>query len=494
VWVDPLSGDPAEPAQQAIAESCPAERCQHLQTLTGYYDGAYNPDGTFPVITFCDGSPPNDARSPYANSWTPDGNGTPVEVALAVDYDGDGERDELEPVIGAGHERWNDWGEDDTPSEMEVGYGPDRLDPAGDDYDPQYNPTGTEGNHRREPGEGFDDTGLDGVMGTAASPYDSGEGDGELTVAPGLRRLWEMDPRAAVRGWTDALPVGPLDDEALARLDLWTDGGTRDPFNFAVAAQHLMGAFAARDRDAATFADFTRLPGLDPAAETFLPGRISWTDLQGVVLMRYGKNEPSTADLESGSGQHLGTADELARRLESALYFAGSRWPDASRARTAASTDKPDASAAECEVAGSCSFDFTASFGRTGPVTVVLPPGYAHADLSDVRYPVVYLLHGYEQSPEDLQAAIGAVGEWMNGAGDSQATRLPKAILVYVDGRCRAPDGADGQPEAECFRGTFFVDSARPEGPQIESWWLELMDQIDQRFRTLGEADVAWTE
>ena len=488
VWVDPLSGDPAEAEQQALAQSCPTERCGHVQTLQGYYDGSYNPDGTFPVITFCDGAAPNDALSPYANSWASAGNDTPLEVGLAVDYNGNGVRDELEPVIRAGHEHWNDWGSDDTPSALEPGYGPDNLDPAGDDYHPQYNPTGTEGNHRHDPGESFDDTGLDGVMGTSASPYDFGEGDGVLTVAPGLARLWEMDPRSMLRGWTETPPVGPLDDEALGHLDLWTDGGTRDPWNFAVAAQHLAGGFVARNRDVSYFADFSRLPGLDPSTpDTFLPGRIAWADLPGVVLMRYGKNEPSADDIASGSGQHLGTPSELTRRLQSALYFAGSRWPDAPRARTASSSDKPDPKAEACELAGSCSFEFTASFGRKGPVTVTLPPGYAHADLTTRRYPVIYLLHGYEQSPEDLQAAVTAVDDWMNGAADSQATRLPQAILVYVDGRCRAPGGT-----AECFRGTFFADSVRADGPQLESWWLELMDYVDQRFRTMGEGDTDW--
>ena len=40
-------------------------------------------------------------------------------------------------------------------------------DPAGDDYQAQYNPTGTENDHRFTSGEAFDDTGLDGVPGTA---------------------------------------------------------------------------------------------------------------------------------------------------------------------------------------------------------------------------------------------------------------------------------------------------------------------------------------
>jgi hypothetical protein len=78
----------------------------------------------------------------------------------------------------------------------------------------------------------------------------------------------------------------------------------------------------------------------------------------------------------------------------------------------------------------------------------------------------------------------------MNSPIDSTESRLPKAILVYVDGRCRV--GATGKPE--CIRGTFFTDSVRADGVQNELWWLELMDYIDQNYRTMGESLVDWTE
>jgi len=49
-------------------------------------------------------------------SWTPEGNGYPLEVGLAVDYNANGVRDELEPIIRAGHERWRDDGVDGIPN------------------------------------------------------------------------------------------------------------------------------------------------------------------------------------------------------------------------------------------------------------------------------------------------------------------------------------------------------------------------------------------
>ena len=144
-----------------------------------------------------------------------------------------------------------------------------------------------------------------------------------------------------------------------------------------------------------------------------------------------------------------------------------------------------------CEIDGSCTFDFTDSRGRKGPVTVNLPPGYGHKEEQDRRYPVIYLLHGYGQTPEDLKAAIVFLSNWMNYAGDSSATRLTKAIMVYVDGRCRV--GPNGP---ECIRGTFYTDSVRADGPKMEQWFLELMDWVDTKsgFRVMGPSDIEWTE
>ncbi len=502
VWVDPLDG-PNKAEQEAIANSCPAERCANTLTLQNYFDDEYNPDGTFPVITFCDGSPQKEELSPYANTWTPQGNDYPLEVGLAVDYNGNGVRDELEPVIRAGHEPWSDVGEDGLASVDEPGYQAGvNDDPAGDDYHPQYNPTGTERDMRWQTGEPFLDVGLDGVPGTPQQPaggwqqpgdgYDVGEGDGKFTVARGLQRFWDSDPHSIVRRTTPSVPAGELDDDALRRIDLWTDGGTRDLFNFAVAAQHLAGTFAARGRVTNYFTGFHQLPGLDPDNPAdYAPGRAVWEDVPGIIMQRYGKNEPNELDVEAGSGQHVGTVPEIASRLQSALYFIGSRWaqPDL-MTQVEDSAQDPAPGLPDCEYLGNCTFDFTSSFGREGVVTVSLPPGYAHAKQQDRRYPVIYMLHGYGQTPEDLAAAIVFLKNWMNAPNEGAASRLPKAILVYVDGRCRlGPTG-----KAECIRGGFYADSPRAEGMKNESWWLELMDYVDANYRTMPESQVEWTE
>lgn len=505
-WVEPLDG-PDHDKQAEINDNCPKERCAHTLVLQSYFDDEFNPDGTFPVITFCDGSPQNQALTPYSDTWSPDNNQYPFEPALAVDYNGNGVRDELEPVIRAGQEPFADVGEDGLADADEPGYSPDNLDPAGDNYHAQYNPTGTENDHHHQDAEPFDDWGLDGVPGTLQQPadgwkkpgdgYDVGEGDGVWTASRGAKNFLQNDPHAIAMRWSKAAPGGDLDDDALARIDVWTDGGTRDLANFAVGAQHLAGAFAARGRNTVYFTDFARIPGLDPKQpDQFDPARIVFDDLQGIVMQRYGKTEPTADDIEAGSGQHVGTANEIAKRLQTALYFIGSRWPDPElRQLVKDSYLEPSELAdgytdASCEVGGNCTIEFTSSFGRTGPVGITLPPGYALRGQEKRRYPVIYLLHGYGQSPEDLEAAIVFLRNWMNSPSTSIESRLPKAILVYVDGRCRV--GKDGK--AECIRGNFFADSPREGGARIDAWWLELMDHVDATYRTLGERHVSWSE
>jgi len=501
VTIDPLDG-PDHDQQQMLDQQCPAERCAHTLTLTNYFDDEYNPDGTFPVITVCDGNEQQKDLTPWSNTWHPEGNNYPLELALAVDYNGNGVRDEMEPILRAGHENWGDTGADGKASKDEAGYAPGvNEDPEGDDYQAQYNPGGAENDHRFTAGEPFEDFGLDGVQGTSQQPasgwqqpgdgYDVGEGDGKFTTTSGLATFWERDAHSIVRGWSKDVPGGDLTDDALKRIDVWTDGGTRDLFNFAVDAQHLAGAFKARGRGVQYLTTFTAAPGLDPSNPLdFVPPRIVYEDMPGVVFQRYGATEPKKADFDSGSGQHVGTVFEIASRLQTALYFIGSRWPEPElREYVEESNVDPDPDAPNCEVGGNCTIEFTSTFGRTAPVGITLPPGYGSLKQKERRYPVIYMLHGYGQSPQDLEAAIIFLRNWMNNPIDGAGSRLPKAILVYVDGRCRVTDG-----KAECIRGTFFTDSVKETGAQDEAWWLELMDYVDGHYRTMGESTTDWTE
>ncbi|MGH7330265.1 MAG: hypothetical protein ACREJX_18115, partial [Polyangiaceae bacterium] len=155
----------------------------------------------------------------------------------------------------------------------------------------------------------------------------------------------------------------------------------------------------------------------------------------------------------------------------------------------------------DCEIAGTCEKIFTGpKTGRTGPIAVTLPPGYALDYNANVTYPVLYVLHGYGQDPRDLEALAIFTNNFMNDGLRSYATRLPKFLVVYVDGRCR--DRADASSPSspgtpECVQGTFYLNSNRPSdgasdpgGVQLDSWFDEVVDYVDQNYRTMPASDV----
>ena len=134
------------------------------------------------------------------NTWAPGGD-KPVSLALAVDLNKNGVRDQGEPVIRAGHEPYEDCGPDKLCDADEPGYNAEtNPDPNQDDYDYQLNPTGTEGNHRYDEGEPFSDFGLDGVPNTAGRHVagDVGEGDGKYTESIGLANFYANDAHSIV--------------------------------------------------------------------------------------------------------------------------------------------------------------------------------------------------------------------------------------------------------------------------------------------------------
>jgi hypothetical protein len=512
--VEPIDKDPNQKLQQQLATQCRAARCKPdaiWTAPTNFFNADYNPDGSLPVISFCDGA--QNGTSPYVDTWvqpTAD-NAVPMNLLLAVDKNKNGLRDQDEPVIVAGHEPWDDSGVDGLLSVNEPGYDAVKNpDPNQDDYDYQINPTGTEGNHRFDDGEPYKDYGLDGVPNTVLLNVagDVGENDGKFTEAAGLKNFHKSDAHHILRGWTTP-PGGQLTDDALKRFDVMSDGGVRDLFNFSVVANHLTGAMAARKgadglplRSLAYYNNFENLPGADPKQpNNYTPNVLRWSDIVDMPNIRYGTLDATPAQIENGDGQHVGTALQLLFRLETGFYYVAHRWPDADRRLTELTTENPatetiNEQGIKCERAGKCEKIFTGpKTGRTGPIAVTLPPGYGLAENKGVRYPVLYVLHGYGQDPRDLEAVALITNNFMNAGERSSATRLPKFIVVYVDGRCRMATAANGKAgKPECIRGTFYLDSNRPDGPKMDQWFDEVITYVDQNYRTMGPADVDVTE
>lgn len=509
----------AQKQQQAIQTACLASRCDPKNAWvakTGFYDAAYNPDGSRSVISFCDGG--QNGTSPYVDTWAPStpGNQVPSDLVLAVDLNGNGIRDMGEPVIRQGEEPYTDSGSDGVPDAQEPNYDPiANPDPNQDDYDFALNPNGTENDHAWEPGEPFQDVGLDGVPNTpqqSQGGYDVGEGDGVFTMSTGLQRLYSMDPHAMLHGRATA-PGGPFDPSALARLAVWADGGVRDMANFGADANHLVGALGSVQSNGvpamptAFYDNFENLPGADPTQPNdFVAGDVLWADIPPAASLRYGTVDATPQMIAEGDGQHVGTGSQILYRLLTGFYFASNAWPDADRTLSQALVGDPSSPGynaekttinelgTACEIAGHCETYFTGPrTRRMGPIAVTLPPGYAleASRARDLRYPVLFVLHGYGQQPQDLQATAAVTVNYEESTVASAATRLAKMIVVYVDGRCRL-DPVTNAPE--CIEGTFYMDSPRvvdhhPVG-QLDDWFEEVMQYVDANYRTLPPSDV----
>jgi hypothetical protein len=445
---------------------------------TGFFDDEYNPDGRYPVITFCDGQERTILGTDDTDfgNWDPTGAPrTPFEVGLAVDIDGDGLRDPGEPVIRNGREPFDDVGADGVASADEPGHHPlTNPDPAGDDYDFQYNPSGTEQNWERDEGEPYLDVGLDGVAGTpqlAAGGFDSGEGNGVFDRARGAARMIESSPRQLVRSYSE---------ERVRQFDVIADGGVRDLFNWVVMGHHTMGAFAASGLPVRFYNGHAalHLDGRSDFDFTVVP----YEELGPYAFVRYGSIDATEADKILGDGGHAGTTEQITHRVFSSLALMDRRWPNGDRRRVR--DQLCPAISSSCDHVNSFTVDFeSAEAGRTGPMSVVLPPGYFDPEYADYRYPVVYFLHGYGMEPEDLSRIGLLLWNYMTAPTLPEARRVQKMIFVFPDGRCR---------EQECLNGTFYTDApeSTPNGAQMQTFLLDFMDYVDATYRTRGAETV----
>lgn len=443
-----------------------ADRCANPVVLTGFYDREFNPAGDKPVITFCDG---NDSAAKGLGVFDPAIPATdPAELLLAVDLNGNGKRDAGEPVITNAYEPFADVGTDGVADKDEPGYDAvTNPDPSHDDYHYLRNPLGTEHDGEREDGEPFEDVGLDGVASTCqAAPgvpgcYDVGEGNGTWDISPNVLRWYDSD---LMRGLAKLTPA------QRRHLSLWFDAGIRDFLNASVSTNQAVGQAMARyGLPFAVHDGFAEMVGeTSESAFDFID--VPWADYPQHAYVRYGNPDASPAEIMSGDGRHVGTAQQLINRASTSFAWLDKRWPDGDRTDTlAVGTFKRTE-------------EFTSTTtGRVSPFAVFLPPGYE--DNPGAHYPVVYFLHGYGQEPKDLIDLSALFANYMI-SDQPLATRFQKFIIVYVDGRCRPGDACEG--------GTFYMDAPLGGPARMETNLLELMDYIDATYRTKapGSAEV----
>lgn len=466
-------GVPASTLAQTPDEACKKpvvmKGLKNDPTGKPFYDGRFNPFGRSDVITFCDGGEADGKQGVFDPSKPQT---DPVQIVLAVDVNGNGKRDAGEPVVLQASEPFADVGLDGLPDEKEPGYDlVKNPDPAGDNFHYLMNPTGTEGNARYDAGEPYEDAGLDGVKGKGCeiengTPgcFDHGEGNGRFDLNPGLAKWVEHDPRTLM----EKMSVSDL-----AQKDIYYDAGIRDFFNAHISTSNLFGVLAGRGLSTQLFGGFPALSGLSPTAETrFSTADVDVPGLGRRLFVRYGNPEITEEKAaETGDGRHAGEVTQVVHRALVLFKFLLSRWPDAD-------TSVQPADDPRLVPKG---LSLTLKNGRVTPFGMVLPPGYFEPQNQPLRYPVIYIGHGYGMSPEDLGKSIGSLIHGFMSEPDEKL-RLPKAILVFVDAVCRPGGEVPTEPLStegdQCEEGAFYTN--HPLGAyQGES----MLDELDAHLR-----------
>lgn len=527
-WANESSG--LFPVPELTREKFNASLCDNPIVLEGFRNAEYNPEGTYPVITFCDGEEQplycdDAAKTPvdYCSEKTPeqfcrDLGGTktlkagklnsqnpdlyyakmgrydpcfqhrmPVAFGLAVDFNRNGRRDFHEPVISNARERFQDVGTDGCANDREDGKGGCTAtgasgDPNGDDFGIDTNPLGTEGNYLHDENEPFDDFGLDGVAGTG----DSGEGNGTYDMSANRRRVLARDLRQRYLRMTA--------DER-RQFDVYIDGGVRDVFNLGLSGDHVHSAMRVLDPDAARrYTSFLAIPEITGKGWTngFYDAQMAdYGAIGRKLFIRYGSDSPTDKQRRDGDGDHVGDGAQLLGRFGTYLKWISHVWtpvlgepsPILARGRREERTY------------------FSEKLGALRNYGIALPPGYDLPENKDRHYPIVFLLHGYGMEAGAMSDLNILIDEFTSSG------EMRDMILVYPSGKCcfRRPDGTKDCRELdddhiteledkpgyvrECNSGNFFVDRVGEKAGDTtlygQSLW-ELMDRVATEERALA--------
>ena len=443
---------------ESFKETPRKERCVDPEPIAPElaFNAEYNPEGLYPVIPYCDSDQKSASGAPDSADFDPTYPHTkPVDIILAVDIDGDGERDYGEPLFINTSERFDDVGADGCASAREDGQGgclspelPDSQgpDPNGDDYHWWEAPLGTEANHWRDPGEPYGDLGLDGVADTG----DEGEENGSFDQIPAFERADLL---------TASRLIAELPQEDLERLDFYFDAGIRDTLHAAPATRRVVGALQSRTDAVSLYQGIAGRPEalfptevIDNILINVFNYDLSANALGRHVYLEYGDPEADEEALALGDGGHVGTLSQALARVVIFLAVAAARFPE------------PDLEPVDFglgDFAREHHF-YSEALGARRRYVVALPPGYDHESQAHVRYPVILFLHGLGQTASDLApAALVTSGLMRDGV-------MPKALIVFPDGACCERDVETGRRECACKSVASGMKCVEPtcEGPE----------------------------
>lgn len=427
---------PGVPASDLAAPI--ADRCRAPRVLTGVYDARYNPDGRLPVIVPCDTA--TTTLGDFDPAHPAD---LPVDFAMAVDFNGNGRRDYAEPILVQMSEPHED-----------VGVG------AGDRFDWRLYPQGRGGNGLYDQGEPYQDLGLDGVPGTG----DYGEGNGRFDLNPNVEVWLSQGPR----GLLTAAPQDQLD-----RLHLYADAGIRDFLLSAGATNWLWAGLKGR-LGAEQVKEIDRLellPGSAPGRYDFLTVDLSRSAVGQNLYVRYGDPAADARTVASGDGNHVGPVDQLLNRMLTGFRFLDARFIELDRRAV------PNSNETQLRTERY----YSEALGEERVYGVALPPGYDDPTNAELRYPVVYFVHGLGMTYETLLLLCQLFINYMTESNQEVTARLGRAdlgkfIIIVPDLHCHR-----GECQAASFNAN--LRGIDGQGPRFRDAFYEMMLAAESRFR-----------
>ena len=302
----------------------------------------YNPKAKYMLINFMDGGDKSigstDEGTPYTDGMidedeTPD---VPVEIMLAVDYNGNGKRDRLYNYAGVV-----------TWSEPVANH---CCEPFED----------KNGNHLWDKGEPFSDYGLDGVKGTG----DEGEGNGKYDRTKALNYMLENDPVARLNA---------ISPESLKKRNFYFDVGDKDDFEFYYHYTTFFKAMYSKGLSVSTLKGYpynSIFPKQNPS---------KYIDVGNNVFFEY-------------LGHHVGGVQGIVTRFIFALSFVSIHFPKFNFYNV------KEGEHGTIEIKDFISPSFEPGKKISKRYGIYLPPGYK--EHPDEFYPVFYFLPGYMQTLE----------------------------------------------------------------------------------------------
>ena len=140
-----------------------------------------------------------------------------------------------------------------------------------------------------------------------------------------------------------------MDEATINDIDVLSDGGIRDLFNWAVMSNITTAGWTARGRAVRLYNDHAALHLDGRDVGTFDYNTVPWDEIGRYAMVRYGDPDAdATQIIRPATAGTSGTAEQITNRLYAALTMMSARWPDGDRAADARPTTSAARASSSC--------------------------------------------------------------------------------------------------------------------------------------------------